>query len=158
MKRLKLLFIILLATAVTTGCQHGRWRLRGARCRPGMTMPTYAQTTVPAVPGAAVAAPCQPGYPAASYPPAGLAPTGYAPGGYMMPGGYMPGGYIPSEGFVPGETVTSDNAVGEFQTTPIPMDGTTEVQRPYFESPQAEGTVGDVITVPGPETGPLPSG
>jgi hypothetical protein len=72
-----------------------------------------------------------------------------------MPNGYGPEGFMQGEGFVPGATVTSDNVVGEFPTSPI--QGPTQVmQRPYIESPVVED--GDVITIPGPETGPLPNG
>lgn len=162
MKRFNLAFILLLVVVVTSGCQHGKWRLRGARCRPGMTMPTYAQTGVPVAPppAAAAAAPCAPGY-TTGYPPPGFAPTGYMPGGYMQ-GGYMPGGYPagmynPTEGFISDGTITSGDAVQGIETTPIPVENGTTVERPYIESAPYESS-SNVITVPGPEVGPLPSG
>jgi hypothetical protein len=160
MKRFNLLLILVLVVVVTSGCQHGKWRLRGARCRPGLTMPTYAQNAVPAAPATAVAAPCAPGYapgyPATSYPPPGMAPTGYMPNGFL-PGGYPAGAYMPSEGFISEGPITSDGAVQGFQTGPIPAEG-TEAQRPYIESAPLGTTTSDVITVPGPEVGPLPNG
>ena len=73
MKRLYLVITVMLLTVVTTGCQCGRWRLRGAKCRPGMSMPTYAQP------------PAQSGR--ASLPRA-IRPM--PPPGYMQSGGYMP--------------------------------------------------------------------
>jgi hypothetical protein len=147
MKRLTLVLTLITLTAAVTGCQQGRCRLRGAKCRPGMSMPTYAQP--PAQPSAQPpGAPCNTGYP----PPGYMPNAGYMPGGgYMPSGGYgggYSGGYMPSEG-----TVSGDVVVQEFPTAPI--EGQTQVlQRPIIESVDE----GDVITIPGPEMGPLPNG
>jgi hypothetical protein len=157
MKRLELVLLLMLVTAVATGCQSGKWRLRGARCRPGMTMPTYAQTSVPPP----AAAPCNtaypsPGYPPTGYPAAGYPSPGFVPGGNVQ-GGYVQGGYVQGDGIMPGETITSENAGEVFPTNPIEEGQTQRLQRPYFDSPVVEGEGGNVITIPGPETGPLPN-
>jgi hypothetical protein len=128
MKRLYLVTTLMLLTVVATGCQQGKWRLRGARCRPGMSMPTYAQPPVPSAPPAS----CNPAYPGP---------------GYMQGSGYMP-----SEGMVSGGVV-----VQEFPTTPIDGQ-TQVLQRPIITSPAGNSfDDGDVIMVPGPEQGPLPN-
>ena len=64
MKRFNLLVAFTVLIVVTSGCGQGKWRLRGAKCRPGMSMPTYAQPPAPP-PGApgAPGAPCNQGCP-----------------------------------------------------------------------------------------------
>jgi hypothetical protein len=133
-----ILALVVLTTA--TGCQSGKWRLRGAKCRPGMSMPTYTQP-----PAQSPGAPCNPGYP----------PTGYMPPGYLAPG-YVGPGYTQSGDMQGGNMMTGNVVVQEFPTTPI--DESTQIlQRPYISSPVTETPdEGAVITVPGPEQGPMP--
>ncbi len=146
MKRLYLVIPLMMLTVAVTGCQQGKWRLRGARCRPGMSMPTYAQPPAQAPMGQAPMGQA----------PMGQAPcnSGYGPPGYMQGGSYMQsGGYIPNDGMVSGNVV-----VQEFPTSPIETQP-QELQRPIISGPMVDSIdEGNVITVPGPEMGPLPNG
>lgn len=149
MKRLYLVLTLVLLMAVSNGCRTGRCRLRGAKCRPGMSMPTYTQPpgSVPAQPPVG---PYNPGFPSP-----GCAPTGFGyPPGYGCP---PAGAYVPSGAFITGdETTSGEVVVQEFPTTPI--EGQTQVlQRPIIDSSVTESDDGSVITVPGPEMGPLPN-
>jgi hypothetical protein len=103
-----------------------------------MSMPTYTQP-----PAQAGAQQCN---------------NGYAPNGFM-PQGFVPQDDMQSSGYVPEGNMMQGNVVmQEFPTTPI-EEQTQVLQRPYMTSPVTEpATSGsDVITVPGPELGPLPS-
>jgi hypothetical protein len=141
MKTLHWVVALGLLAVVSAGCQHGKWRLRGAKCRPGMSMPTYTQPQPPPQMGGQPQ--CNPGYP----------PTGFVPQEYASPGVMQSSGYVPE-----GNVVSGNVIMQEFPTTPI-EDQTQVLQRPYVTSPVSEPTVtgSEVITVPGPEQGPLPS-
>lgn len=136
---------ILIGTAVmlsTTGCQHGMFR-RGARCRPGLSMPSLGLPRLfnhqAAPPPAAVAQPgCNSGCNSGG--PVGPPTQAYAPGPYMT--GEV--GY-PSGEFYVGE--------GAPMVTEGPMQQVQ--QRPIITGPSESPRV--ISDVPGPESAPLPN-
>lgn len=93
------------------------------------------------------------GYPVPGYPPAGYPPTGFSAGGIVPGSAYVTDGEMSTEGVSSGEVIMQ-----EFPTSPI--EGSTQVlQRPTVSSPILQSVDdGDVITVPGPELGPMPNG
>jgi hypothetical protein len=62
-------------------------------------------------------------------------------------------GYLPS-----GRMISGGEVIDEFPT--VPIEEQTQVRNmPYVTSPTAASAEdGDVVTVPGPELGPMPSG
>ena len=124
----------------TTGCQHRLFRLRGARCKPGLLNSLH----LPRLHGGA--------------PETGGCSTGTCEspmmGGPVMGGQVMsgPGPMMSSE-----PMVTNDVIVGEYPGGPIeggiPMQTTN---RPIVSGPVVEGPSAGMGSIPGPESAPLP--
>lgn len=136
---------ILIGTALmlsTSGCQHQMFR-RGARCRPGLGMPSlglprlFNHNTTP--PPAAAAPGCN---------------SGCNSGGPMGPpnNAYMPGPYMGGEVSYPsGEVIVGESG-------PIETVGPMQVnQRPIITGSPASSSSGVLSDVPGPESAPLPN-
>ena len=134
MKRIYLVLTLVLLTVVASGCRHGKWRLRGAKCRPGMSMPTYTQPPAQ-MPAPTPPAQCNNGYPSSGYVP-GYPPPGYPPSYGGGGGGYVPGSAYVTEGY--GDLVlvdVEDNGMG------IPATLQSHVFEPFFTTKDpGEGT------------------
>lgn len=128
MKRLIIVLIVALIVP-GLGCQRMR---RGARCRPGL--PTYNQPAAQAPYGGCT-------NPAPAYPPSN---AGY-PGAYAPP---------PMSGAMSTGPIQTEPMEGQVYTQQRPVITDRVVSGPVMTSQ----TPGGVITIPGPESAPLPGG
>lgn len=135
-KRQYLIWLLLLLIVPSLGCQNCLLRLRGARCRPSWSLPSWR--------GAQPEAPCAP-----TCNSTGCGSTAYSPPVYGPPGpDYAP--YVQQ-----GSVITSEGVPVEQSSTGTPI----ETNRPIITSGMMSApTPADtnVLAVPGPETGPLP--
>ena len=139
MRRQYLIWMLLVLIVPSAGCQSCLTRWRGARCRPSFTLPSLRGARPQAE------APCAD--------PCTTSATGFAPAVDAYAPYVQPGSVHVTEG------VPIDGSSGGIISGPI--------EQPYTTNrPIVSGTIissspvpadGNVMTVPGPELGPVPS-
>jgi hypothetical protein len=137
MKRIFCLLTLLGLLTTSVGCQNCCSGLRGARCRTGLSTPSFRLPRLQSQPPAAYANPScnQPAQPVYMSP-----ETMMSEHGAPMYEGPMSGGIVYEQGPV------------------VPTDGSYQIrQRATIPSHiMDDSSTGNVITVPGPESGPVP--